>query len=62
MKVIRYCPFCKTEHEVTYEGTCCVQYLDGGSLRVYRCNKCNRNFKIKEYNEDRNYNRIRNPI
>ena len=37
---------CKIEHEVT----------DGGILRVYTCNKCNRNFKIKEYNEDRNYN------
>ena len=48
MKVIRYCQFCKAEHEVTYEGTCCVQYLGGGSLRVYRCNKCNMNFKIKE--------------
>ena len=46
MKVIRYCPFCKIEHEVT----------NGGILRVYTCNKCNRNFKIKEYNEDRNYN------
>ena len=56
MKVIRYCPFCKTEHEVTYEGTCCVQRVDEAILRVYRCNKCNRNFKIKEYNEDRNYN------
>lgn len=55
MKVIRYCPFCKTEHEVTYEGTCCVQYVDGGSLRVYRCHKFNREFKIKEYNEGRNY-------
>lgn len=51
MKVIRYCPFCKTEHEVTYEGTCCVQYLDGGSLRVFRCHKFNKDFKIKEYNE-----------
>ena len=46
MKVIRYCPFCKIEHEVT----------DEGILRVYRYNKFNRNFKIKEYNEDRNYN------
>ena len=57
MKVIRYCPFCKIEHEVTYEGTCCVQYVDGGSLRVYRCHKFkfNREFKIKEYNEGRNY-------
>lgn len=36
MKVIRYWPFCKTEHEVTYEGTCCVQYLDNASLRTYR--------------------------
>ena len=42
MKAIRYCPFYKIEHE--------------GILRGYRCNKFNRNFKIKEYNEDRNYN------
>ena len=57
MKVMRYCPFCKIEHEVTYKGTCCVQLVDEGILlRVYTCNKCNRNFKIKEYNEDRNYN------
>ena len=56
MKIIRYCPFCKIEHEVTDEGTCCVQRVDESILRVYRCNKCNRNFKIKEYNEDRNYN------
>ena len=55
MKVIRYCPFCKIEHEVTYEGTCCVQYVDDGSLRVYRCHKFNREFKIKEYNEGWNY-------
>ena len=48
MKVIRYCPFCKTEHEVTYEGTYSVQFVDEGILRVYRCNKCNMNFKIKE--------------
>ena len=48
MKVIRYCPFCKAEHEVTYESTCCVQYLDGGSLRVYKCHRFNREFKIKE--------------
>ena len=46
MKGIRYCSFCKIEHEVT----------DEGILRVYTCNKCNRNFKSKEYNEDRNYN------
>ena len=56
MKVIRHCTFCKIEHEVTYEGTCGVQLSDGGILRVYTCNKCNRNFKIKEYNEDWNYN------
>ena len=37
---------CKIEHEVT----------DEGILRVYTCNKCNKNFKIKEYNEDWNYN------
>ena len=47
---------CKIEHEVTDEGTCGVQLSDGGILRVYTCNKCNRNFKSKEYNEDRNYN------
>lgn len=51
MKVIQYCPFCKTEHEVIYEGICCVQYLDGGSLSVYRCDKFNRIFRLKEYNE-----------
>ena len=51
MKVIRYCPFCKTEHEVTYEGTCCVQYSDNANLRTIRCHKFNRNFRIKEYNE-----------
>ena len=56
MKVMRYCPFCKIEHEVTYKGTCCVQLVDEGILRVYTCNKCNRNFKSKEYNEDWNYN------
>ena len=48
MKVIRHCPFCKIKHKVTYEGTCDVQLSDGGILRVYTCNKCNRNFKIKE--------------
>ena len=26
MKVIRYCPFCKTEHEVTYEGTIIINF------------------------------------
>lgn len=51
MKVLRYCPFCKIEHEVTYEGTCCVQYVDKGSLNVYRCNKFNRSFKRKEYDK-----------
>lgn len=51
MEVIRYCPFCKTEHKVTYEGTCCVQYVDGGLLNVYRCNKFNREFKKKEYDK-----------
>ena len=51
MKVIRYCPFCKTEHEVTYEGILCVQYLDVSSLRVFKCHKFNKDFKIKEYNE-----------
>ncbi len=49
MKVIRYCPFCKAEHEVTYEGTCCVQYSDGGSLRCYRCQKFNKGFKMNEH-------------
>lgn len=49
MQVIRYCPFCKTEHEVTYEGTCCIQYVDKGSLRVYRCRKFNKTFRLKEY-------------
>ena len=48
-KYIRYCPFCKTEHEVTYEGTCYFQYLDDSSLKVYRCHKFNKEFKIKEY-------------
>ena len=56
MKVIRHCPFFKIEHEVTYEGAYGVQLSDGGILRVYTCNKYNRNFTIKEYNEDRNYN------
>ena len=56
MKVIRYCPFCKIEHKVTYEGTDGIQLADEGILRVYRCNCFNNNFKIKEYNEDRNYN------
>ena len=55
MKVMRYCPFCKIEHEVTYKGTCCVQLVDEDILMVYKF-KFNRNFKIKEYNEDRNYN------
>ena len=55
MKVIRYCPFCKIEHEVTYKGTCGVQLADVGILIVYKCNKFNRNFKSKEYNEDRDY-------
>ena len=36
---------------IPYEGTCCVQYLDGGSLRVFRCHKFNKDFKLKEYNE-----------
>ena len=27
MKVIRYCSFCKSEYEVTYEGTCRVQIM-----------------------------------
>lgn len=57
MQVIRYCPFCKTEHEVTYEGTCCVQYVDKGSLRVYRCHKFNKEFKIKEYEKIQNIKR-----
>jgi hypothetical protein len=51
MEVKRYCPFCKTEHDVTYEGTCCIQYMDGASLRVYRCNKVNRSFKTKEHDK-----------
>ena len=57
MQVIRYCPFCKVEHEVVYEGTCCVQYVDGGTLRVYRCNKFNKEFKIKEYEKIQNIKR-----
>ena len=48
MKVICYCPFCKTEHEVTYEGTYSVQFVDEGILRVYKCHRFNREFKIKE--------------
>lgn len=51
MEVIRYCPFCKSEHEVTYEYTCCVQYVDKGILRAYRCNKFNKTFRRKEYDK-----------
>ena len=36
MKVIRYCPFCKIEHEITYEGTCGIQLADRGILRGYK--------------------------
>ena len=56
MEIIRYCPFCKIKHKVTYKGISHVHLVDEGILRVYKCNKFNRNFKIKEYNEDRNYN------
>ena len=48
MKVIHYCPFCKAEHEVTYESTYSVQFVDEGILRVYKCHRFNREFKIKE--------------
>jgi hypothetical protein len=53
MEVIRYCPFCKVEHEVTYEGTYCVQCADKGILRAYRCNKVNKVFRKKEYDTGR---------
>lgn len=36
MKVMRYCPFCKIEHEVTYECTYGVQLVDEGILRGYK--------------------------
>ena len=39
---IKKCPYCKSEHLVEYIAT-----LDGSRLKIYRCHKHNKEFRLK---------------
>jgi transposase-like protein len=46
--IIRYCPYCKKEHEVESVGVLAVQRIDGKYTSCYWCNECKKEFRITE--------------
>lgn len=46
--IIRYCPYCKKEHDVESLGILAIQRIDGKYTSCYWCNEYKKKFRITE--------------
>ena len=44
----KHCPYCNKRHHVEYVADCLIQFMDGSRLKIYKCPKTNKEFRVKE--------------